>query len=551
MLYYERKAMFPGRSPRLLAVTVLAVSVLAGLLAAPAVPAGQDPSATPRYNGTFRIRGYALPFNQVFDPALPSHYFITEQLYDGLVRFDARFNPMPALAEYWMVSPDGTRITFYLRKGVRFHNGRDLTADDVKFSLERLVRNRPGNTYYQYFTRQVVGAEDFWEGRASEVAGFRVVDPLTFEIRWTRPYVSGLYLLGMYYCKILPKDLVEGQGRNFFQKPIGTGPFKFEEWIRDPRLDILGVRLERNPFYFDKKPYLSAIEYSPHFTNDQFEEGSVHFVTVTSERLLRPRYQVLENSTLKSAFLALSCDVPPLDRPEVRKALALGLDKARLAEAYDTLAFTHLVLKNYIPPLLPGFFPRIEAPLSDPDAARLLLDRFLPEPGRKGLTLTLYLPSPRTDALVRLGRELDRQLGALEIRLVVRYLRRPEDIREVREPYLKFLEYTMDFPDPENILVPLYHSRSVVAGLNSRYANPHLDALLEKSEVEPSWERRAELFREAEKILFKETPAIPLFSERVRVALQPQVRGVRLPATGFMFLDARVIWLADREGGGD
>ena len=538
--------MIPGRGPRPNVSTLLGFTALAGLLIATGVPGGQASSETPRYNGTMRIRGYVLPFNQVFDPALPSHFFITEQLYDGLVRFDDRFNPMPALAEYWTFAEGNTRVTFYLRKGVRFHNGRDLTAEDVKFSLERLIRNRPGNTYYQYFTRQVVGAEEYWEGRAPEVTGFRVVDPLTFEIRWTRPYVSGLYLLGMYYCKILPKDLVESQGRNFFQKPIGTGPFKFGEWIRDPRLNILGVRLERNPFYYDRKPYLSAIEYSPHYSDDQFEAGDVHFVTVSSERQLRGRYQVLENSTLKSFFLALSCDIPPLDRPEVRKALALGLDKARLAEAFDTLAFTHEVLKNYIPPLLPGFFPRAEAPRAEPDAAGLLLDRFLPGEGRKGLTLTLLLPSPRTDALARLARELERQLAVLEIKLAVRYLRRPEDVREVRSPYLKFLEYTMDFPDPENILVPLYHSRSVVAGLNSCYANPQLDVLLEKSEVEPSWERRAEIFREVEKILFKDTPAIPLFSERVRVALQPEVRGVRLPATGFQFLDTRLIWLADR-----
>jgi peptide/nickel transport system substrate-binding protein/oligopeptide transport system substrate-binding protein len=538
--------MTPGRGPRRLFATLSAFAALAGLWVATGVSGGQASSETPRYNGTLRIRGYALPFNQVFDPALPSHYFVTEQLYDGLVRFDGRFNPMPALAEYWTFAPGNTRVTFYLRKGVRFHNGRDLTAEDVKFSLERLVRNRPGNTYYQYFTRQVVGAEEYWEGRASEVTGFRVVDPLTFEISWTRPYVSGLYLLGMYYCKILPKDLVEGQGRSFFQKPIGTGPFRFGEWIRDPRLNILGVRLERNPFYYDRKPYLSAIEYSPHYSDDQFEAGDVHFVTVSSERQLRGRYQVLENNTLKSFFLALSCDIPPLDRPEVRKALALGLDKARLAEAFDTLAFTHEVLKNYIPPLLPGFFPRAEAPRADPDAAGLLLDRFLPGTGRKGLTLTLLLPSPRTDALARLARELERQLAVLEIDLSVRYLRRPEDISEVRSPYLKFLEYSLDFPDPENILVPLYHSRSVVTGLNSCYANPQLDVLLEKSEVEPSWERRAEIFREVEKILFKDTPAIPLFSERVRIALQPEVRGLRLPATGFIFVDARVIWLADR-----
>ena len=136
-------------------------------------------------------------------------------------------------------------------------------------------------------------------------------------------------------------------------------------------------------------------------------------------------------------------------------------------------------------------------------------------------------------------------LGGVEKSCEVNSPRNPEDVGALREPYLKFLEYNMDFPDPENILVPLYHSRSIVNELNSRYANARLDGLLEQSEVEPSWGRRAGLFREVEKILVQDTPSIPLFSERVRIALLPRVRGVRLPAMGFIFLDVKDIWLED------
>ena len=538
--------MITSRRERRFILPLLVLLAGFGDAASPAPPAGQS-AAVPRYNGTFRIKGNWLPFNQVFDPARPSHYFITEQLFDGLVKFDAHYNPVPALAEYWKISDGGSRITFKLRKGVIFHNGRELTAEDVKYSLERLVQNRPDNTFYQNFTRKVAGAEAYWQGQADEVTGFRVVDKGTFEILWTRPFGSvGLYLLGMHYCKILPKDLLESQGRNFFHKPVGTGPFKFDEWIRSPRLEILGVRLERNPAYYgDRKPYVSAIEYSPHFTDDQFEEGSVHLVTVTSERLLRRRYPVLESDTLRTYFLALSCDIPPLDRPEVRKALALGLDKAGLAGAYDTPSNVHLPLENFIPPLLPGFFPRAGGPAADPAAAKLLLDRLLAGSGPGGLALELVFATPRTDATARFARELERQLAAMGIGLGVKYLRKPEDVLGIRTPYLSFLDYSMDFPDPENIIVPLFHSRSVVNGFNSRYANAKLDGLLELCEVEPSWEKRADLFRKAEQLLFQETPAIPLFSERVRIALRPEVRGVKVPAMGFISLDVKAIWLED------
>ena len=528
---------------------ILPLALIVLFAAIPPGPQAQsrsdEPGAAPRYGGTFRIKGYYIPFNRVLDPAGPSHYFLTEQVYDGLVRFDARFNPTPALAEYWVISEGGARITFHLREGVRFHNGRELTADDVKYSLERLVRKRPGNTTYQHFVGKVVGAEEFWQGTAAEVTGFRVIDPSTFEIRWVRPYVSGLYLLGMYYCKILPKDLLEGQGRSFFQKPVGTGPFKFAEWLWSPRLELVGVRLERNPTYYGRKPYLAALEYSPYYTDAQFEDGSVHLISVTSDSMLRRGFPILENNTLKSYLLAFSCDVAPLDRPEVRKALALGLDRNRLAAACDTPATLHQVMNNYIPPLLPGFFPKAEGPFTDPDTAKLLLDRLLPEGGRKALSLTLLCDGPKTDESAGFARELERELGALEIKLDVKYLRRPGDARGVRSPYVKFLAYTMDFPDPENIIGPLYRSGSAANALNSRYANPRLDALLEQSEVETSWERRTDLFREIERVLYDDVPAVPLFSERIRISVQPQVRGLQLPAMGFIFLDVRDIWLGN------
>jgi ABC-type transport system substrate-binding protein len=522
-------------------VLILAAASSSSLTA----PLPSRAAEAPRYGGVFRIKGYTLPFNPVFDPAARSHYFITEQLFDGLVRFDGHFNPTPALAEYWTYSEDKTRITFHLRKGVRFHNGRELTADDVKYSLERLAQDRPGNTTYPYFAGKVVGLDEFRKGAAAEVTGFRVIDPSTFEIRWVRPYAAGLYLLGMYYCKILPKDLLESQGRNFFQKPIGTGPFKFAEWLRGPQLEILGVRLERNASYYDRAPYLAGLEYSPHFTDQQFEEGSVHLVPVTSARILRGDNPVLENSTLKTYFLAFSCDIPPLDRPEVRRALALGLDKARLAAASDTPNTLHQVTDNYIPPMLPGFFPKPAAPFSDPDTAKVLLDRLLPEGVRKSLTLTLLCDSPKTDEATGFARELERQLGALGIRLDVKYLRRTEDARAVHVPYLRFLPYTMDFPDPENIILPLYYSGSPANALSARYDSPRLDGLLEQSVTEASWERRTTLFREMEKLLAEDVPSVPLFSERIRIAIRPQVRGLQIPAMGFMFLNAKDIWLGD------
>jgi peptide/nickel transport system substrate-binding protein len=234
----------------------------------------------------------------------------------------------------------------------------------------------------------------------------------------------------------------------------------------------------------------------------------------------------------------------------VRRALALGINRAALASAAASPAAVPQVTENYIPPVLPGFFPRDLSPVYEPDKARLLLARLLPETGGR-MTLTLVLLLPKRDIYLSLTRELERELRAMGIGLEVKYIKSAEEIRTVHVPYLKFLEWTMDFPDPENVVLPLYGSGSPANQLNARYANPRLDALLEQSEVETSWERRTGLFRQMEQMLFNDVPAIPLYTERFRIALQPKVHGARLPALGFYFLDTKDIWLEEREGPGE
>ncbi len=524
---------------------LFAFAVLAGTAHSGARPA-QSPAETPVYNGTLRVKAYLSPFNPNFDPSGSPHFFIVEQLFDGLVKVDGNFNIIPGLAEYWTISGDQKRITFYIRRGVKFHDGRELTSEDVKFSLDRLVQNRPGNPCYEYFINKVVGAEAYWKGEAPDVSGFRVVDRYTFEIEWLRPYSqASLYLLSMSFCKILPKDLLTAQGRRFFQAPIGTGPFKFAYFLRGPQLDILGVRLIVNGAYYGKRPYLMAIEYSPEYSENQFDEGVVHIFPVTTPRLLRDNHQVLENTTLRTCYLAMSCRTAPLDRADVRMALALGLNKAALAAAAATTSSLTQVTENFIPPLLPGFFPRETAAPCEPEKARVLLARLLPETAAKPLKLTLVFPAQRTEAWGALARELGKELGALGIETETKYLKADRGSQDVAGPYLKLIDWTMAYPDPENIVMPLFHSLSSANALAAQYANPTVDRLAEQAEVEPSWEKRTALFRRIEKILFDDLPAVPLYTEKIRIVLQSKVRGATLPATGFYSLDTKAIWLKD------
>jgi ABC-type transport system substrate-binding protein len=516
--------------------------ILAFIFISPLFSAQDRSVSKPRYGGVFRLKSFTDTFSMEFDPtSQESSIFVLEHIYDGLVRLDKNLSIMPCLAEYWEISQDGKKHTFYLRMGVKFHNGRELSAEDVKFSLERILDKKTNSPYYQFFLPRVVGAEEFREGKTKDVAGFKVIDKYSFEIHWTRPFVSALYLMSMHFCKILPRDLVLNQGRRFFQRPSGTGPFKFDYWLRTTQLDIVGIRLKRNESYFDGKPYLGAVEFCPLFTLDHFMNREIDSIPVMSESLLTQNFQIFQDGQLHPIFLGMSCHIPPLDRAAVRKAISRSFNKSEIARDIFDMKYVRQVINNYIPSRLPGFFPRDEEESYDIEKARQMLQDAGFSTEEEFPALTLLIDLPRTRMKFKIYKALRKQLDALGIKLRLNYYRSPDQIKSFKKPYLVFTGRVMSFPDPEDIIRPLFFSKSIFNIFN--YVNPELDRLLLEAEVERSWTKRINLFHQIEQILVSDVPALPLFSHQNRVAMQPYVRGVEVPSLGFYYLDARKIWL--------
>jgi ABC-type transport system substrate-binding protein len=489
------------------------------------------------------LRTFTLnAFQPRFDPAGGAHVFILNQIYDGLVGLDRNLGIVPVLADYWMISDDGKTYTFLLRKGVKFHHGREVEAADVKFSLERLVSADSEGPYYQFFATKVLGAQEYRDGSTSDVEGFKVRDKYTFEIQWKNPYVSALYLLSMDFCKILPRDLVQRQGRGFFQKPSGTGPFKFANWLRDSRLDIVGVRLERNDEYFLRKPFLEAIEFNPYFTVDQFLANDVDIMPYTSSRLSGRDVRVLEGPTFATAFLMMSCHLPPLDNPAVRRAVSLAINKKEIARAAFRLDSSPRVTNNFVPPKLPGFFPDDEE-MFDPETAKKILSEEGFFQGRVLPRICFFLHEEQRNGDTEVFEAIRDQLAAAGISLRLRTYRTYEEIKDSRDPYVLLLHWSLDFPDPENVIIPLFESNAVLNRNILRYSNARLDELAGAIEIEQSRKARIALFRKIEKLLLSDMPAVPLYFRQHRLAVQPYVRGVKVPPLGFFYLDAREIWL--------
>lgn len=507
-------------------------------------PAGQD---TPRPGGTLRIRPFSEDIRPNLDPAAGVWVFATEQIFDGLVAIDADLNPVPGLAEYWIAEDGGRRTIFYLRKGSSFHNGRAVTSDDVKFSFERLLRPDVGSPFFEFFASRVAGARDFREGRAAAVSGFRAIAPDVFEIEWNSPFASALPLLGLSFAKVLPKDLVLDQGGSFFWKPVGTGPFIFESWLRSPRLDVVGVRLERNPRYFRKKPFVDILEISPFFTDEHFRNRELDICPFRSEDLAREGCKVVLSGPRSVTLLAMSCGIPPLDRPSVRRAISQALDKDALAKTGESLDTVRRPTNNFVPPLWPGFFPR-DAVAPMPEKARQTLEDqgFFLEKAFPPLLVMIPGGKDNRDHL-RFAREVVRELGQIGIPAGVRSYQSIRDLKDVRQPFLAKIDWAMDVPDPEAILRQLFHSRSDINRFGSGYANPGLDKLLDEASAEKSATRRNDLFRRAEEILLEDLPALPVTMNEQRLALQPYVRGARVSPLGFAYLDVKEVWLDKKE----
>ncbi len=496
----------------------------------------------PRYGGVFHLKSFTDKFRMQLDPASPDSFiFISEQLFDGLVKLDKNLNIVPHLAEYWSISSDGTIYTFFLRRGIKFHHGAELTAEDVKFSLERLLDPKVNFPYYQFFLPKVVGAREFREGKAKDVAGFKALDKHTFEIQWTKPFISALYLMSLHFCKILPRDLVLGQGRGFFTKPSGTGPFVFDFWLRNTRLDIIGVRLKRNENYFAGKPYLKAVEFSPEFALQHFLGEEIESIPVLSEKLLTSNYQIFEDGLLHPVFLGMSCHLPPFDQVIARRAIAHAINKEDVARAVYDVKYSLRVTNNWIPSRLPGFLPKDDAKSFDPEKANELLQEAGFSGENKFPTITLLFDLPRTESKLRIYRELRRQLDAFGIKLKLDYYKSIEELKNAKDPYLVVSEKPMIFPDPEDIVKPLFFSKSIFNVFN--YSSPALDNLLQEAEVERSWTRRVNLFHQIEEILASDVPATPLFSKQNRVVMQPYVKGIEVPPLSFYYLDCKKIWL--------
>lgn len=498
-----------------------AAALLAAALGAAALAAAQAPPA-PRPGGTFRAVFSADP--PTLDPAHATDLTssaVIRQIFDGLVELDERLRPVPALATGWTVSDDRRTYTFPLRRGVRFHNGRELRAVDVKYSFERAARGkRP------WVFDKLVGAGAFLRGQAPGIAGIRVVDDHTVRLTLERPFAPFLALMAYDAASIVPREEVDRRGGGFASHPIGTGAFRFASWRRDDQ-----VVVERFPGHFRGAPPLERLVFriipaeSTRF--NEYMADQLEYTDIPTGRCRavqtdpRLKGEVAIWPTLGTHGVRFNVERPPFDDVRVRRAIAHAIDPTiivdRLLEGCVAAA------AGILPPGLPGYSATARRIPLDRAAAR----RLLAEAGHPRLQIAYNFNT--SDANQRVAEVLQAQLREVGVALELRRLDWAAHLKVVDDGGAGFFRqgWVADYPDPENFLTVLFHSRNAgAAGNTSRYRNPKVDRLLDEADAMPAGPERDRRYAEAEGIIVGEAVWVSLHHFASRTLVKPYVRGL-------------------------
>jgi len=515
-----------------------AVALLAGVLLVTGC-AKRETSAPPAQN----ILRYAITTEPTtFDPALVRDGPTIDLLFhvfEGLVQWDENNRLRPNLAESWSISADGRTYTFKLKKGVRFHNGREVTAEDFKYSIERACDPELASPVSATYLNDIVGALDKLNRKAQEVKGVEVVDKYTLRITIDHPKAYFLAKLTYPTAYVVCREAIEQNGDEVNGKrlrinercAVGTGPFKMTQYVPGSK-----VVLEANKEYHAGAPKLDGIErpivLDASTRHAMYERGDLDIVDVQKGDLLRDQQDPVLSKELRTFeraavfYLGLNQNVfAPFKDRRVRLALAHATDKDAIVKV--ALMGVPQKANGIIPPGVLGYDPNFEGIPYEPEKARQLLAEAGYPNGKGFPTLTLTFREKTPD--LRRAAEMIKEQYRKELGINVE-LREMEwgaflDALDRKELPFVHLRWMADYLDAQNFLSVLL--RTGVPENVVGYSNPRFDALCDAADKEQDEQKRIQLYREAERIAVQDVPWIPIYFQRDVELIKPYVKGIR------------------------
>lgn len=456
---------------------------------------------------------------------------IGNEVFGGLITINPKMELVGDLAESWDVSEDGLVYTFHLRKNAKFHNGKPVTSEDVRWSLERAADPATESPVAEQYLGDIVGVSEKLNGAAESIEGIRVIDEHTLSLTIDAPKSYFLAKLTYPTGFVLDRENVEASPRQWIFKPNGTGPFRLSRYDVGETLV-----LTRNEYYHLGPAYLDEVDFilSGGDPMLMYENDEIHLTGVglaDLERLQDPANPMSkELRTAPPAFsvsyIGFNVNQPPFDDPKVRQAFNFAIDKGNIAT--KTLADLVVPAKGVIPPGFPSYNPDLWGYEFDPDEAKRLLKE-----SKYGDNLANMPPitlSVAGEFGANVGLDMEAMLKMWQDHLGIQHV----EIQQVE--WATFLQdlhqrrfqmfsvgWIADYPDPENFLDILFHSKS--NNNHAAYSNPVVDGLLEQARVEPDQTIRFQLYNRIEQMIVEDAPWVSLWhSSESRVLVKPYVK---------------------------
>jgi ABC-type transport system substrate-binding protein len=434
---------------------------------------------------------------------------------------------VPDIAESFTVSTDGKVYTFRLRDNVTFHNGRRVTAQDVKWSLERASSRQLSSSVGLAYLGDIVGVREHFFGTAADVRGIEVVDERT--VRFTLDQPKPYFLAKLTYptAFVVDKEQIESNPRNWTRKPNGTGPYKVREWRVNERLI-----LDANDRFYLGAPKVREVLYDlaggstlTRFENNEIDVSGVGVTDIERARdpssPLGQLYKTYPEFSI--SYIAFNVNSPPFDDVNVRRALALAIDRKRIAE----VTFNNMLASatGVLPPQLPGFTTEDKTYQFNPEEAKKALAASKYGSANKLPPIVITEVGAGAEGRVDTQAFLEQWRTVLGIRVEIKQADQATFFADQDAGRLQMFNsgWIMDYPDAEDVLDLKFHSGSALNDLN--YKNDEVDGLLNQARVERDPQRRIQLYQQAERLIVRDAVWIPLYFSQAHVVVNKSVKG--------------------------
>lgn len=458
---------------------------------------------------------------------------VARQIFDGLVEYDpVTMEIFPAMAESWEISDDGLVYTFKLKEGVKFHSGRECTAEDFVYSWSRVCRAETAS-YLAYHMDPIVGYDELQAGEGDVLDGVKAIDDYTLEVTLKYPYADFINTLGHTVFYPVAKEDIEEWGDNYSEHVNGTGAFKLVEWKHDQY-----ITLERFDDYYGETAKLETVKYVIFADEDtgflEYKAGNLDFCDIPQGKIQSTLDdpdlgdEAIIAPQLAIYYFSMNYEVEPFkDNLALREALNYAVDRQNIIDVI--MEGVPSVASGVVPKGIVGWTEGQSKYNYDVEMAKQKLAE-AGYPDGEGLPVIQFgINIGSVHEIIAEAVQADFAEIGVKVEIVGMEWGAALEAFQNGEIGFFRLGWLADYPTMDNFLFPLFHSQST--DNYQGYNNPEVDQMLIEARSIRDDDERIAKYREIEKTILDDSAFILVYQYGSRKILKDYVKGFELSAS--------------------